>query len=182
MENIKDAQNEMSKNYANGSTGIIISGIVWLISALIIVFASPKSGVWSLLIGGALIFPLSLLVNKLIGLSDSHSKDNPLGKLAMEGTFLMLMCIPIALLLSLQNIEWFFQAMLMIIGGRYLTFQTLYGNKLYWLLGSLLGISAFILFSLKADAFTSVLTGAIIEIVFGSYMFFNFKKTQTKQH
>lgn len=180
MENIKDAQNEMSKNYANGSTGIIISGIVWLISALIIVFASPKLGVWSLLIGGALIFPLSLLVNKLIGLSDSHSKDNPLGKLAMEGTFLMLMCIPIALLLSLQNIEWFFQAMIMIIGGRYLTFQTLYGNKLYWLLGILLGISAFILFSLKADAFSSVLTGAIIEIVLGSYMFFNFKKTQTK--
>ena len=92
----------------------------------------------------------------------------------------MLMCIPIALLLSFQNIEWFFQAMIMIIGGRYLTFQTLYGNKLYWLLGSLLGISAFILFSLKADAFSSVLSGAIIEIVFGSYMFFNFKKTQTK--
>jgi hypothetical protein len=178
IETIEQAQTDMCKSYANGSVGIIASGIVWLISAIVVAQLSPKHGIWVLLIGGMFIFPLSVVLGKIIGVSGAYTKGNPLGSLAMEGTVWMLMCIPLAVGLSLEHPAWFFQGMLLIIGGRYLTFSTLYGKKQYWLLGAILGIAAFLLFSFYAKPFSSALTGSVIEIIFGIYMFVAFRKSE----
>lgn len=89
----------------------------------------------------------------------------------MEGTVFMLMTIPVAYGLSLLRHEWFFQGMLLIIGGRYLTFRTLYGNKLFWLLGSLLGVSAYGLFATNTHSLVTTLTGGLIEVCFGLILF-----------
>ena len=173
--NIYKLQLDMRSGYANGALGALVSGTVWLIAAVVAFQISSQSAIWTLFIGGMLIHPLSLVLSKPLGIPGKHSNGNVLANLAMEGTFFMLMCIPLALLLSLQNHEWFFQGMLLIIGGRYLTFSTLYGLKIYWVLGALLGLSAFMLFWLKADAALSALTGSIIEIAFGILLFIRFR-------
>ena len=103
IETIDQAQTDMCKSYANGSVGIIASGIMWLISAIIVSQMSTKQGIWALLIGGMFIHPLSIILGKLIGVSGAHTKGNPLGNLAMESTILMLMCIPLAVGLSLSH-------------------------------------------------------------------------------
>jgi len=54
--------------------------------------------------------------------------------------------------------------MLLIIGGRYLTFSTLYGKKFYWVLGATLGVFAYLLFSLHAQPFVTLLAGGSIEL------------------
>ena len=167
----------MRKAYANGSVGIIVSGLVWLLSAIVAYQFSAQQGVWTLVIGGMFIFPLSVLLSKAIGLSGTHIKGNPLGNLAMEGTIFMLMCIPLALGLSWQHKEWFFQGMLLIIGGRYLTFASIYGTRLFWILGAILGTAAYLLFTVKAQPFISALTGSVIEISFGLFMFIRFRRT-----
>ena len=131
---------------------------------------------WTLLIGGVFIHPLSILLSKTVGLRGKHAKDNPLGKLAMEGTIFMLMCLPLAFGLSLQKTDWFFQGMLLIIGGRYLTFSSIYGNKLYWVLGAIIGIAAYFLFSFKIQSSFSALTGSLIEISFGFIMIILFRR------
>lgn len=173
---INQAQTDMCRGYANGSVGIIVSGLVWLTSAIVSSQFSDKKAIWTLLIGGMFIFPLSVVLAKVSGISGNHSKGNPLGNLAMEGTIFMLMCLPLAFGLSSLHVEWFFQAMLMIIGGRYLTFASIYGIKLYWILGALLGIAAYSLFSFNVKSFGSILTGSIIEISFGIFMFITFRK------
>ncbi|MEO5911717.1 MAG: hypothetical protein ABIP95_12565 [Pelobium sp.] len=175
-DTINQAQTDMCKGYADGAIGIIISGLIWLTSAIVCLQFSAKQGIWALLIGGVFIFPLSVIVAKAMGRSGTHSKGNTLGNLAMEGTLFMLMCMPLAFGLSLQHHEWFFQAMLMIIGGRYLTFASIYGIKLYWILGAVLGIAAYLLFSLKVQSFGSAITGSIIEITFGIFMLINSRK------
>ncbi len=68
----------------------------------------------------------------------------------------------------------------MIIGGRYLTFATLYGMKVYWLLGALLGAAAFVLFAMQAGAFYSALAGALIEILMGTVLYIQFRKQRGK--
>jgi hypothetical protein len=176
IETIDQAQTDMCKSYANGSVGIIASGIMWLISAIIVSQMSTKQGIWALLIGGMFIHPLSILLGKLLGVSGAHTKGNPLGNLAMESTILMLLCIPLAVGLSLSHPAWFFQGMLMIIGGRYLTFATIYGKKQYWILGALLGIASFLLLTFNAQPFSSALSGSVIEIVFGVFMYDSFRK------
>lgn len=169
-------QTDMRRGYANGSIGIIVSGLAWLISAIVTYQYSASKAVWTLLIGGVLIHPVSVLLYKTIGLSGNHTKGNPLGNLGMEGTIFMIMCIPIAFGLSLQHMQWFFQGMLLIIGGRYLTFSSIYGIKLYWILGAILGIAAYLLFKNNVQSFTTLLTGALIEILFGFFMFLSFRR------
>ena len=175
-DTLSQAQTDMCKGYTNGSIGIIISGLIWLTSAIVCLQSAPKQGIWTLLIGGILIHPISVIVSKAIGRNGTHSQGNPLGNLAMEGTIFMLMCLPLAFLLSLQHSEWFFQAMLMIIGGRYLTFASIYGIRLYWILGAILGIAAYLLFSFEVQSFGSAITGSIIEIIFGLCMLIIFRK------
>jgi hypothetical protein len=173
---ISQAQSDISKGYADGSVGMIISGLIWLTSAFVSFQFSDKQAIWTLIIGGMFIHPLSVLSIKLMRFSETHTKGNPLEKLGMEGTIFMIMCIPLAYGLSLQHSEWFFQGMLMIIGGRYLTFASIYGNRLYWVLGAVLGVAAYLLFSLKVESFGSVLTGSLIEIVFGLFILITFQK------
>jgi hypothetical protein len=177
MENLKDAQADMRVGYTNGAIGVIVSGTMWLTSGLVALWDTSAHAIWALLIGGVFIFPVSNVIEKILGKRAHHTKGNPLGALAMEGTIWMIMCLPLAYGLSLLHHEWFFQGMLMIIGGRYLTFTTLYGLRLYWVLGALLGGAAYLLFSLRQPAHVSALTGGIIEIVFGIFMWVNAKKT-----
>ncbi|MBX9779836.1 MAG: hypothetical protein K2X26_05790 [Chitinophagaceae bacterium] len=176
LETFRQAQTAMCNGYANGSIGIIVSGLIWLTSAIIAYQYSAPKAIWALFIGGMFIYPLSMLISKLIGLAGTHNKGNELGNLAMEGTIWMIMCIPLAFGLSLQQVEWFFQAMLLIIGGRYLTFNTIYGNKIYWVLGAILGLSAYLLYNFKAQSFETLLTGSFIEISFGLFMFISFHR------
>lgn len=176
IETFAQAHNDMRSAYACGSLGVVVSGSVWLFAAMVAFWISTQTAIWILFFGGMLIHPLGLVIGKMIGFSGQHGKNNLLGRLAMEGTIYMLMCIPLALMLSLQNHAWFFQGMLLIIGGRYLTFATLYGNKAYWLLGGLLGLAAFLLFFFKADTAISALSGSTIEIVFGTVLFAQFRK------
>ncbi|HKL90667.1 MAG TPA: hypothetical protein VJ880_05755 [Allomuricauda sp.] len=149
IDSISIAQADLREGYADGALGVLASGTVWMVAALAAFLVSSQTAIWTLFFGGMLIHPLGLLLAKLVGISGSHHKKNPLGKLVMEGTIFMLMCIPLALLLSLQEHAWFFQGMLLVIGGRYLTFSSLYGIKTYWVLGGMLGAAAFALFFLK---------------------------------
>ncbi|MBA5246569.1 hypothetical protein H1R16_10225 [Marnyiella aurantia] len=174
------AQQDMRTGHGYGSTGVLSSGLVWLCAALAVMMYGVTTGIWTLIIGGMIIFPLSMLIGKLTGIPGKHDPNNPLGKSAMEGTVWMLMCIPMAYGLSLVRPEWFFQGMLLIIGGRYLTFATLYGMKVYWLLGAVLGAAAFILFAMQAVAFYSALAGALIEILMGTVLYILFRKQRGK--
>ena len=170
LQSIEEAQLDMRVAYSNGYSGVIVSGLVWLVAGLVALYTSPQQAVWTLLIGGALIHPIGILFNKVLGRSGAHASNNVLGRLALEGTIFMIMCLPLAYALTFQKVEWFFQGMLMIIGGRYLTFATLYGTRLYWGLGMGLGIAAYLLFSLNSSAPISILVGSAIELTFGLVM------------
>ncbi|WP_242928631.1 DUF7010 family protein [Pontibacter vulgaris] len=170
LQHLQNAQRNMRDAYQNGYPGVVVSGMVWLVSALVAIYVSPNKAVFTLLIGGVFIHPVSMLLNKVLGAVGAHAPGNPLGKLAMEGTAFMIMCLPLAYGLSFQKVEWFFQGMLLIIGGRYLHFATLYGSKLYWAIGIGLGLAAYVLFTMNALSHKTLMVGAAIEILFGLIM------------
>jgi hypothetical protein len=106
-----------------------------------------------------------------MGSSGSHARTNPLGALALEGTVFMVFCLPLAYVVSLYRVEWFFPAMLLVIGGRYLTFSTLYGLRLYWLFGAALALAAYALAAMRASPSAGAFTGAAIEAVLAAALF-----------
>jgi hypothetical protein len=174
---MKYAQNDMRIAYLNGSCGLLVSGLIWLTAGCVAIYFSPQRALWTLLIGGVFIHPTTILLNKILGASGTHRKDNPLAGLALEGTIWMIISMSLAYLLSFQKLEWFFQSMLLIISGRYLTFASLYGIRLYWVVGAVLAIAAFILFVSNSPSFISALTGSAIEIIFGLILLVSARKT-----
>ena len=163
---VSDAQEDMRQGYCSGGAGILASALAWSVAAGVAISGSAQNAVWALLIGGMLIHPAAVLICKLLGARGAHIKGNPLGQLAGASTFWLIFCLPLAYALSLQNLSWFFPAMLLVIGGRYLVFATLYGMFLYWALGLALAAAGFALGFLAVPAYVAVVTGASLEAVF----------------
>ncbi|KRG79625.1 membrane protein [Stenotrophomonas ginsengisoli] len=159
-------QAQMRAGYGSGWTGIAASALAWAVAAGIAWQGSAQHAIWALLAGGALIFPASVVLGKLLGLPCTHPKGNALGSLAGASTFWLIFCLPIAWLLGQQQPAWFFAAMLLVIGGRYLVFASLYGMALYWALGLILAAVGFGLTALSLPAAVIASAGAAIELVF----------------
>lgn len=164
--NVSDAQQEMRHAYLGGSAGLLASASVWLVSGLVAAAASPRAAVLALLVGGMLIHPVAVGLAKALGRPGTHDRENPLGTLALEGIVWFLLTIPLAYVISLERVEWFFPAMLLLVGGRYLTFRTLYGMRLYWLCGATLAVASVGLVVFEAPPAVGAFTGAVLEYGF----------------
>lgn len=168
---IATAQADMRSGYLDGAPGIAVSSAAWLAASAVAWVVSASAAVWTLLIAGACIHPVGVLVAKLLGRSGSHAAGNPLARLAGEGTVWLLAGIVVAFGMSVLRVEWFFPAMLLVIGGRYFTFQTVYGLSVYWALGAVLCASGIALALMRAPVFLSALAGGVVELVFAAIVF-----------
>ncbi len=135
---IKDAQFEMRTAFAGGFAGQLISGLIWLASAALGQWVSPKSGMLMLFFGSMFIFPLTQAFNRLMGAPARVSPTNSLWGLGTQIAF----TVPINFLLvgaaTLVQETWFFPAAMIVVGAHYLPFITLYGMKLFGLMAALL--------------------------------------------
>lgn len=163
---ISEAQADMRQGYCSGGAGILASALAWSVAAGIALSGSATNAVWALLLGGMAIHPVGMLICKLLGARGSHTKGNPLGQLAGASTFWLVFSLPLTYALSLQKPLWFFAGMLLVIGGRYLVFATLYGMGLYWVLGLILAAAGLASGYLAAPAHVAAVAGAAIEAVF----------------
>lgn len=164
------AQRDMRLAYLDGAPGVLVSGLVWATAGCVAMWVSPQRAVWALFVGGALIHPVAVLLTRLLGRTGRHAPGNPLGALAMATTFWMIMMLPLAYGVSLLRIDLFFPAMLLVIGGRYLCFQALYGRRMYWICGAVLGLTSYGLAILNAPVALGGFAGAVIEVVFAGLL------------
>ena len=172
------AQADMRQAYLSGAPGVLVSGLVWFTAGIVAALGSETASVLTLLFGGAAIFPLSIFLTKILGHSGKHTAGNALGGLAAEGTFWLVAGCSIAYGIHVLRIEWFFPAMLLVIGGRYLTFQTIYGLRVYWACGALLCMAGLALALVRAPALAGAFAGAAIELVFSIVIFRQAKRVE----
>jgi hypothetical protein len=168
---VVEAQQDMRRAYFSGAPGVVASALVWLAAGITAVLSGSQTAVWALLGGGMLIHPMAVALSKGLGRSGSHDQENPLGPLALEGTVWLLLTLAVAYALSLYRIDLFFPVLLLMIGGRYLTFQTLYGIRAYWLGGAVLAATGVALAVVGAPVYVSALTGAVVEGVMAAVVF-----------
>ena len=116
----EEQQDEMRHAHFDGAPGILVSGLVWLTAALVCQLLGMHRAVWTLLIGGALIYPISAILTKVLGRPAKTSKANALNQLGMASTIWLILCCAMAYGLYLFQPTWFFPAMMVTIGSRYL--------------------------------------------------------------
>lgn len=135
---VQEAQREVRSVYIGGFWGQLLYSIIWLTSAAMGTWVTPKASILIIVIGGAFIFPLIKILLRLSGRPTSVSKENPFNILGMQvalvAPFSMLLLIPV----TLYNLNWFFPAVMVLVGAHYLPFATLYGMRMFLFLAGIL--------------------------------------------
>ena len=164
--NLLEAQEDMRKAYLGGGTGAFVSGIVWLSAGITALMSTQNISVIVFFFGGMLIHPIGMLLSKALKRSGKHQDGNPLSHLAMESTVILFIGLFIAYLTLQFRPYWFFSIMILIIGGRYLIFSSIYGMRIYWVFGATLILAGIcgVLFNKQFHLIGIV--GGIIEILF----------------
>lgn len=135
---VQDAQRNNRTVFFGGFWGQLVSSIIWLSSAAVGYWVTPRASILTAVFGGFFIFPLTLLLLRLSGGSKSPTKDNPLGSLGMQVAlvlpFSMLLLIPVTQL----RLTLFFPALMILVGAHYLPFEFLYGMRMFTVLAAIL--------------------------------------------
>jgi hypothetical protein len=164
-------QQEMRHAHYDGAPGILVSGLVWIAATLVGYQIGTHQAVWTLLIGGALIHPLSLVVTKALGRPAATNKTNALNQLAMASTIWLILCCAMSYGLYLLKPEFFFPAMMATIGCRYMIFASMYGRSVFWVMGVSLVVAGNAVFFMTLTPTLAAAIGGVIEIVFAAYVF-----------
>ena len=134
----QDAQREVRSVYIGGFWGQLVSSVIWLASAALGTWVTPKASILTVVIGGFFIFALTQTLLRLSGRPASLSKENPFHSLAMQVAFVlpfsMLLLVPV----GLYRLNWFFPALMVLLGAHYLPFATLYGMRMFLFLAGIL--------------------------------------------
>jgi len=136
--NISDAQRDVRNVFLSGFPGQLVSSLVWLVSAVLATWQSPKSAIIALLVGGFFIFPLTQLLLRLMGRPASLPKGHPMNALGMQIAFTLPLNLPLVAAATLYRLNWFYPALMIALGTHYLPFIFSYGMPQFGVLAALL--------------------------------------------
>jgi hypothetical protein len=136
--NISDAQRDVRSIFLGGFAGQLVASLVWLASAALATWRSPKSAIIALVVGGVFIFPLTQLLLRLMGRPASLPKGHPMNALAMQIAFTVPISLPLICATTAFRLNWFYPAFMIVVGAHYLPFIFLYGMPQFSALAALL--------------------------------------------
>jgi hypothetical protein len=135
---VKDAQRESRTVFIGGFWGQLVSAVLWLASAALGTWCTPRAAIIELVVCGFFIFPMTQLLLRLTGGRASLSRDNPLGFLGMQIAFTVPICMLLLVPVTEFHLNLFYPAMLIIVGAHYLPFTFLYGMRIFIPLSAIL--------------------------------------------
>jgi hypothetical protein len=142
---IQDAQREVRSVYIGGFWGQLVSSVIWLVSAAVGTWVTPKASILTIVIAGFFIFPLTRTMLRLSGRPTCVSKENSFHFLGMQVAlvlpFSMLLLVPV----GLYNLNLFFPALMVLLGAHYFPFATLYGMRMFLFLGGILIAAGYVI-------------------------------------
>lgn len=164
---VQEAQADLRRAYVGGGPGVFVSGLVWLATA----FVERGHGIGTafavLFFGGMLIFPLSMLLARALFRRSKEAAANPLGRTALESTIAMIGGLFAAWLFLPFKPDYVFPLAAIAVGTHYAVFKTIYGDKLFWLLGALITAVGFVaIYKVVAIPGGPILAVGAIELVF----------------
>jgi hypothetical protein len=128
---VQDAQREVRTVFIGGFWGQIVSSAIWLASAALGIWVTPRAAILALVAGGFFIFPVTQLLLRLTGGPASLSRDNPLGNLGMQIAFTLPMTMLLLAPVTAFRLNWFYPALMVLVGAHYLPFTFLYGMRMF---------------------------------------------------
>ena len=135
---IEAAQREVRFVYVGGFVGQLVSSLIWLLAAAVGTWATPRASILVVVIAGFFIFPVTQIVLRLFGRPPRVSKDNPLHWLGMQVAFVLPLSMLLLVPVGYFRLNWFFPALMILLGAHYLPFASLYGMRMFLFLAGML--------------------------------------------
>ncbi len=151
---VKDAQSEVRTVFVGGFWGQLVSSAIWLVSAGLGTWVSPRAAIIELVVCGFFIFPITQLLLRLNGRPASLTRENPLGYLAMQIAFALSLSMLLLVPVTAYRLNWFYPALMILVGAHYLPFTFLYGMRMFIPLSAIL-IGAGVLLALYLSGYFS---------------------------
>lgn len=158
--------------YVCGAPGQLISGIVWLLSALLGTVHSWQAAMWALVIGGIFIFVGLEAYIRLIGNKPSLGPRNPLNPLVMQLAFTLPFMLPLILAAFRHQPEWLYPAFLVALGAHFLPFMFLFGLWQFGMIAMVL-LGSGIVFGVTTTEHWLIAgwTGCVLQILFAGLLY-----------
>ncbi|MBZ5555279.1 MAG: hypothetical protein LAO21_21410 [Acidobacteriia bacterium] len=134
---IGDAQRENRTRFVGGFYGQLVSGVLWLVSASLATWSTPRAAITMLVVGGFFIFPATELLIRAGGGRSPLSPQNTLWHLGMQVAFVLPFSMPLLLPVGLYRLNWFYPALMVLLGAHYIPFVFLYGMRMFAVLAGL---------------------------------------------
>ncbi len=128
---VQDAQREVRTVFVGGFLGQLVSSALWLASAALGTWISPRAAIFALVLSGFFIFPITQLILRSSGRPASLPGSNPLGNLAMQIAFTLPLSMLLLVPVTAFRLNWFFPALMILVGAHYLPFTFLYGMRMF---------------------------------------------------
>ncbi len=135
---ISDAQQDNRRAYVGGGPGAFISGVLWVVAALVLKHRGVGAAFAFIFFGGMLIFPLTTFVSRQLFKREAASKSNSLGRVVPESTVAMIGGLFAAWLFLSSKPTYVFPLAAIAVGTHYAAFCTVFGDKLFWVLACLI--------------------------------------------
>lgn len=137
---IDEAQADLRRAYVGGGPGVLVSALTWFTAALVERTHGVGTAFTVLFFSGMLIYPIGTAASRLVFKRTKEAAGNPLGRTALESTIVMIGGLFAAwLFVSLQP-SYVFPIAAIAVGTHYAVFGTVYGDRLYWMLGALITV------------------------------------------
>lgn len=135
---VQDAQREVRTIFVGGFWGQLVSSAIWLVSAAVGSWATPRLAIFTILVGGFFIFPATQLLLRLSGGPSSLPRVNALNYLGMQIAFTLPLTMLLLIPVTEVRLSLFYPALMILLGAHYLPFAFLYGMRMFIFLAAIL--------------------------------------------
>lgn len=164
---IAQAQRDVRTTFVGGFVGQMVSSLIWFASAAGATWISLKVGALIVLVGGCFIFPLVLLMLRVMGRPAGLPKGHPMNALGMQIAFVLPLMFPVVYAATLYRHDLFYPAVMIALGAHYLPFMFSYGMKMFGALAAvLIGAGVALMMYVRAPAVAGAWVTAGVLLVF----------------
>ena len=151
---VQDAQREVRAVFIGGFWGQLVSSAIWLASAALGFWVTPRAAITTLVVSGFFIFPAVQLLLRLTGGPTSVTRSNPLHYLGMQIAFTLPMCMLLLVPVSEFRLNLFYPALMILLGAHYLPFTFLYGMRMFIALCAILVSGGVVIAHYSSESFS----------------------------
>jgi hypothetical protein len=163
----EEAQRDIRRAYVGGGPGVIVSAIVWFAAAYAEHSRDVRTAFIVLFLGGMLIFPTAMLLARTLFRRAKEVQGNPLGTTGLESTIAMMGGLFAAWLFLPMATRLVLPVAAIAVGTHYAVFKTVYGDRLFWLLGGIVTALGMIDIAVAPLPGGIALCVAVVELTFG---------------